>query len=175
SAGTQAITDEQKQQRSWDVDVQLASPAVAAKIATMVGRLPDVGRVEAFNVVPTGVAGPGQLPVTRTYPDQGHGRVQVTAIPPGSTTFKVPKLLEGRWLNPRETGAVVLNQVTRNNTLPGVGAGDTVRLLVGGKPTTWRVIGVAQERTGGSGVYTTAEGFAAAMGQPQRANQLRIA
>jgi putative ABC transport system permease protein len=175
SAGTQAITDEQKQQRSWDVDVQLASPAVAAKIATLVGRLPDVGRVEAFNVTPTGVAGPGQLPVTRTYPDQGHGRVQVTAIPPGSTTFKVPKLLEGRWLNSGETGAVVLNQVTRNNTLPGVGAGDTVQLLVGGKPTTWRVIGVAQERTGGSGVYTTAEGFAAAMGQPLRANQLRIA
>jgi putative ABC transport system permease protein len=175
STATEAITDEQKQQRTWDVDVQLASPTSTAKIATLVGRLPGARRVEAFAVTPTGVAGPGQIPVTLTYPDQGHGRVQVTAIPPRATMLTVPKLLEGRWLQPSETGAVVLNQITRNNTLPGVGAGDTVQLLVGGKPTTWRVVGIAEERMGGGGVYTTAEGLAAATGQPQRANQLRVA
>jgi putative ABC transport system permease protein len=175
SAGTQAILDEQKQQRTWDVDVQLASPAAVDKVATLVGRLPDVSRVEGFNVTPAGVAGPGQVPVTRTYPDQGHGRVSLTALPAGTTTFTRPKLLEGRWLNPGETGAVVLNQITRNNTLPDVGAGDSVQLLVGGKPTTWRVVGLAEEKGGGSAVYATAEGFAAATGQPPRANQLRIA
>jgi putative ABC transport system permease protein len=175
NAGTQAITDQQKQQRTWDVDVQLASPAALDKVATLVGRLPGVSRVEAFNVAPTGVAGPGQLPVTRTYPDQGHARVQMTAIPAGSTTFTVPKLLEGRWLRPGETGAVVLNQVTRNNALPDIHAGDSVQLLVGGKPTTWRVAGLVEEKGGGSGVYTTAEGFTAATGQSPRANQLRIA
>jgi putative ABC transport system permease protein len=90
--------------------------------------------------------------------------------------FTPPKLLEGRWLNPGETGAVVLNQVTRNTTVPDIGAGDTVQLLVGGRPTTWRVVGLAEEREGGGGgVDTTAEGFAAAMGQPQRVNQLRVA
>jgi putative ABC transport system permease protein len=175
SAGTQAITDEQNQQRTWDVDVQLASPASAGKLVAIVPGVPGVSRVEAFNVTPTGVAGPGQLPVTRTYPDQGHGRVQVTALPTDTTMFTQPKLLEGRWLNPGETGAVVLNQVTRTNTLPGVGAGDTVQLLIGGKPTTWRVVGLVEERMGGGGVYATAEGFAAAMGQPQQANQLRVA
>jgi putative ABC transport system permease protein len=50
-----------------------------------------------------------------------------------------------------------------------------VRLLVGGTPTTWRVVGITQERGGGGGVYATAEGFANAMGQPLRVNQLRIA
>jgi len=176
SGGTEAIAQEQKQQRNWDVDVQLASPAAVDKIATMVKRVPGVSRVEALNVAQTGVAGPGQIPVTRTYPDQGHGRVSVTALPAGSTMLPPPKLLEGRWLNPGETGAVVLNQVTRNNTVPNVGAGDTVQLIVGGKPTTWRVVGIAQERQGGGGgVYATAEGFADAMGQPQQANQLRIA
>jgi len=176
SGGTEAIAQEQKQQRNWDVDVQLASPAAVDKIATMVKRVPGVSRVEALNVAQTGVAGPGQIPVTRTYPDQGHGRVSVTGLPAGGTMLPPPKLLEGRWLNPGETGAVVLNQVTRNNTVPNVGAGDTVQLIVGGKPTTWRVVGIAQERQGGGGgVYATAEGFADAMGQPQQANQLRIA
>jgi putative ABC transport system permease protein len=175
STGVEAITEEQTQQRTWDVDVQLASPAVAEQVTTLVGQLSDVSRVEGWRVAPTGVAGPGQIPVTRTYPDQGHGRVQVTAIPTGTTTLPAPKLLDGRWLQPGETGAVVLNQITRNNTVPGTDAGDRVQLLVGGKPTTWRVVGVVEERMGGSGVYATAEGLAAALGQPQRVNQLRIA
>jgi putative ABC transport system permease protein len=174
SAGTEAIAEEQKQQRTWDVDVQLASPAPIDKVATMADRVPEVGRVEALNVTQTGIAGPGQLPVTRTYPDQGHGRISVTALPAGTSLLPAPKLLEGRWLNPGETGAVVLNQVARNNTVPGVHAGDTVQLLIGGAPTTWRVVGLVEEKGHGSGVYATAEGFAKAMGQPPQANQLRI-
>jgi putative ABC transport system permease protein len=175
SGGVDAIEQEQTQQRTWDVDVQLASPTSVDQVTTLVEQLPDVSRVEGWNVTPTGVAGPGQLPVTRTYPDQGHGRVSVTAIPAASTTLPPPKLLEGRWLTPGETGAVVLNQITRNNTVPGIGAGDPVQLLIGGRSTTWRVVGIVEERMGGGGVYTTAEGFANATGQPQRVNQLRIA
>jgi putative ABC transport system permease protein len=84
-------------------------------------------------------------------------------------------MLEGRWLESEETGAMVLNQVTRENTIPGVHPGDTVQLIVGGKVTTWRVVGIAQERQShGSGVYATSEGLAEAMDQPQLVNQLRI-
>jgi putative ABC transport system permease protein len=175
SSGVNAIQEEQKEQRNWDVDVQLASPASMDEVTTVVGRLPDISRVEGLNIAKTGVAGTGQIPVTRTYPDQGHGRVSVTAVPAGATMLPPPKLLEGRWLNPGETGAIVLNQIARKNTVPGIHAGDTVQLSVGGKPTTWRVVGIAEEKGGGSGVYATAEGFAEAMGQPQWVNQLRIA
>src|SRR5215218_9310312 len=175
SAATEAIAEQQKQQRTWDVDVQLATPASMGRIVTMVNRVPDISRVEGLHVAQTGVSGPQQVPVTRTYPDQGHGGVSVTAIPAGTAMLTVPRLLEGRWLGQGETGAVVLNQVARNNTVPGVHAGDTVQLLVGGKPTTWRVVGLVEEKGHGSGVYTTAEGFAKAMGQPPQANQLRIA
>jgi putative ABC transport system permease protein len=175
SSGTQAIAEEQAQQRTWDVDVQLASPAAMDEVTTLLQQMPNVSGFDGFSVTQTGVAGPGQLPVTRTYPDQGHGRVSVTALPAGTTMFTPPKLLEGRWLNPGETGAVVINQLTRSNTVPNVGAGDTVQLSIDGTPTTWRVVGLAEERGHGSGVYTTAEGLAAATGQPQRVNQLRIA
>jgi putative ABC transport system permease protein len=175
SAGAAAIAEEQKQQRNWDVDVQLASPASVDKVTALVGRLPDVSRVEGWHRAQTGLAGPGQIPITRTYPDQGHGRVSVMAVPAGATMFTVPNLLEGRWLHAGETGVVVLNQLARNNTVPDVGAGDNVQLLVGGKPSTWRVVGIAQERGGSGGAYVTAEGFASATGQPPRVNQLRIA
>jgi putative ABC transport system permease protein len=171
SSGTEAVVENKKQQRSWDVDVQLSSPAGVDRIKAVVAAVPGVTRVEALAVVPAGIAGPGQIPVTRTYPDQGHGRVSITAVP---ATVPAPRLLEGRWLNPGETGAVVVNQVTRTNTLPGARPGDTVQLIVAGRSTTWRIAGIAEESGHGAGVYTTIEGYAAAMNQPPAANQLRI-
>jgi putative ABC transport system permease protein len=176
NAGTGAIDEERKEQRTWDVEVQLAAPAPPAEVAALVERVRGVSRVEGWNRAQTGVAGSGEIPVTRTYPDQGHGSISVTAVPAGTTMLAPPKLLEGRWLHPGETGAVVLNQITRNNTVPDVHAGDTVQLVLDGRSTTWRVVGLVEEREGGSGgTYVTAEGFAEAMGRPQRVNQLRIA
>ncbi len=175
SAGVGAIVEEQTEQRSWDVDVQLATPVSMDEVATIVSRVPNVSLVEGLSIAPAGLVGTGLIPTTRTYPDQGHGRVAVTAIPAGITTFTPPTLLDGRWLNPGETGAIVVNQITRKNTLPGVRAGDSVQLIVDGRSTTWRVVGVVEERMGAGGVYATAEGFADATGQPGRVNQLRIA
>lgn len=176
STGTNAIDEERKQQRTWDVDVQLANPAARDEVVGVVRRVPGVSWVEGWNRAQTGVAGPGRIPITRTYPDQGHGSVSVIAIPADATTLPEPKMLEGRWLDRGETGAVVLNQITRDNTVPGAHAGDSVQLIAGGQPTTWRIVGIVEEREGGGGgVYATAEGFATAMGQPQRVNTLRVA
>jgi putative ABC transport system permease protein len=175
SSGTEAIAEEQREQRNWDVDVQLAIPASIDQVITVVEGVSAVTRAEGFTVMQTGLAVPGQIPVTRTYPDQGHGRVSVTAVPSGAALFAPPKLLEGRWLNRGEKAAVVLNQIARNNTVPDVAAGDTIELLVGGTPTIWRVVGIAQERSGAGGAYVTADGLAKATGQPLQANVLRIA
>jgi putative ABC transport system permease protein len=121
------------------------------------------------------VSGPGQLPLTRTYPDQGHGGVFLTAIPPDTTMQTVPTLREGRWLRPGETGAVVLSQVTLANTDFAVHTGDTVELTLGGDATRWRVAGIAEERGDAGGAYVTAEGLATALRQPLWSNTLRIA
>ncbi len=177
SSGTAAVDDERQAQRTWDVDVQLAGPAATDEVVGLVARVPRVNQVEGWNSAPTGVAGPGQIPFSRTYPDQGHGRVSVTAVPANTTTLAPPKLLDGRWLSPTETGAVVLEQRTRDKTVPEVRAGDNVQLFIGGQATAWRVVGIAEEvgsHGAGGSVYATARGFAEAVGGPQQVNQLRI-
>ncbi|MQA86669.1 MAG: FtsX-like permease family protein, partial [Streptosporangiales bacterium] len=174
NSGTQALDKQRLAQRYWDVEVQLAGPAQPEAAVSAAQRVPGVGRVEAFSRVQISVAETGRLPVTRTYPDQGHGSISVTTVP-ANATRPPPKLLEGRWLNEGETGAVVLNEATRNKTVPNLGAGDTVRLFIDGKPSTWRIAGIVEEGdSGGGGAYTTPEGLAAATGQPQQVNQLRI-
>jgi putative ABC transport system permease protein len=175
TAGAQAVADEAADRTRWDVEVQLASPVSVDDLAAVVGQVSDVDGIEGWMSMPVSVAGPGQIPISRTYPDQGHGRVSMTAVPAGTTMFTPPTLREGRWLNPGETGAVVLNQIAAADTVAGIGAGDTVELEVGEESTTWRVVGIAEERGGSGGTYVTAEGLAEAMGWPLRVNALRIA
>jgi putative ABC transport system permease protein len=173
-AGAQAGEDAKKAQRYWDVEVQLAALARPDTAAGAARGVAGVDRVEAWTRLPVGVAGPGQLPFTRTYPDQGHGSIAVNTVPV-DTLRPPPPLLEGRWLNPGETGAVVLNQIVRDRSVPDLGPGDTVRLFIDGTPTAWQIAGIVEEGdTTGGGVYTTPEGLAAATGQPARVNQLRL-
>lgn len=173
-ASVGALGEEQQEQRNWDVEVQLAGMVPADEAIGLAEDTPDVTSVEGWVAVQTGVAGPGKIPLNRTYPDQGHGRISLVAIPDDTRMFASPHLLAGRWLGPGETGAVVINQITRNDTVPEVTAGDTVQLLTGGSPTTWTVVGIVQERGAHGGVYTTQAGFAEAMGTPPVANQLRV-
>jgi putative ABC transport system permease protein len=174
SSGTQALDEQRTARRYWDVDVQLAGTATQDAVTTAVERVPEVSRVQAWYRTQVGVADSGQLPFTRTYPDQGHGSVAVNTVL-ADPMLPRPTLLEGRWLNPNETGAVVLNQTTRDKTVPDLGAGDPVRLFIDGQPTTWRIVGIVEEGdSGGDGVYATAEGLADATKQPPRVNQLRI-
>jgi putative ABC transport system permease protein len=175
SAEVNAVGEEDIARRNWDVDVTLGEPAALERLAPIVEPLPDVTAVEGVGAVPAGLAGPGQFPVTRTYPDQGHGRLSLVTLPAGMALFTPPPVIEGRWLADSDTGAVVLNKVARNNTDPSIRVGDQVQLLVGGMTTSWRVVGIVEERGGGSVAYTTAAGFTAAFGRPAPVNQLRVA
>jgi len=172
---TAAVADDAKDRLRWDVVVQLAKPVSVGALAPLVQRVPGVTRVEGWTAMSAGVSGPGKLPLTRTYPDQGHGGVFLTAIPADTTMQTVPTLREGRWLRPGETGAIVLSQVTLANTDFVVHTGDTVELTLDGDVTRWRVAGIAEERGDAGGVYVTAEGLATALRQPLWSNTLRIA
>jgi putative ABC transport system permease protein len=174
SSGTDALDQEMTEQRNWDVEVQLSNNAPVDEVSAVVAQVPGVARVEVWSRTPTGVAGPGEIPMTRTYPDQGHGGVSVTAVPDDTVMLPPPNILDGRWLRPGETGGVVVNQIARNNTVPDVAVGDTVQLLIARKPTSWIVVGLVEERGGQGGVYVTAEGLAEATGRPRLGNQLRI-
>lgn len=174
SAGTEAIAEETKNARRWDVEVQLDRPTPVDQLPSIVERVPEVTRVESWAIVESGVAGPGEIPVTRTYPDQGHGRVSLTALPANTTMHKTPELLEGRWLRPQETGAIVLNQITIANSASEIGVGDRVQLSIDAQSTNWRVVGIAQERTGSGGAYVTSAGLAEATAAERQATTLRI-
>jgi putative ABC transport system permease protein len=171
----EALGEAQNELRYWDVEAQLEGLAEADRVVGVAEQSPRVVDVEGWVSTQTSIAGPDGIPVTRTYPDQGHGRVSLVAVPSHRTSeFEPPELLDGRWLRDGETGALVLNQIARGDMLPDVAPGDPVQLLIAGQPTTWTVVGIVEEPGAHAGVYATVEGFAEAIGRSPVVNQLRI-
>jgi putative ABC transport system permease protein len=72
NAGTKAIDEERKAQRTWDVEVALARPAAAAAVTGLVRAVPGVTRAEGWNrsrpasPAPDGYRSPGRTPTRAT-------------------------------------------------------------------------------------------------------------
>ena len=175
-AGFQTFLDRERELRRWDIEVRIAGsdqvPAVAS--TELVAEIPGVTHGEGWSIVQTSVILPGQqFSITRTYPDQGHGSIAVTVVPPDSSLVAPPPLLEGRWLRPNETGAVIISPAGLPEDFPDVRSGDAIQLSLGGRPTGWLVVGIATPVGGRGGIFITEQGFEAATGVSQP-NLLRI-
>ncbi len=84
-------------------------------------------------------------------------------------------MLNGRWLQPDDTNAVVLNQSVLG-LLPNASVGSDINLLIEGRLVTFRVVGVMRQVLSPATAYVTPQTFADALGQPvQMTNAVRVA
>ena len=135
-------------------------------------QLPGVRQAEAWGYSPAAFSRPGQIDVSRAYPDRGHGSFAVMAPPPGTRLIDFP-LREGRWLLPDDRDAVVLNHGAAAQQ-PQLKIGDPVLLSINGSVSRWRLMGVVEE-IGAAGVaYVSQQAFAQATGSQGRARMLRL-
>ncbi len=173
-AGFQALPYTIYNEQRWDVEIRLEEVKSSSELLAIVEKVPGVSRVETWNIISTSIQNVGEVDVTRTYPDQGHGSLSLSAIPPSTSMLIPPEITEGRWLSPDDTDAVVLPPSIRQS-MPDVKVGDTVQLSVEDRLTitTWRVVGIASGM-GGSCPCVTQQDFARASGQQDQANVIRI-
>ncbi len=171
-AGFQALPYMIYKEQRWGVEIGLDEPKSSSELTAIVEKVPGVSRVETWNIIPTSIQNVREIDVTRTYPDQGHGSMSLSAIPPSTSMLIPPEIAEGRWLNLDDTDTVVLPPSIRK-TMPDVKVGDSVQLSVEDRPTTWRVIGIASG-FGGSCPCVTQKGFERASRQQNQANVVRI-
>jgi putative ABC transport system permease protein len=170
--GFQALPYTIYNEQRWDVEIRLDEPIASGQITSIVEKISGVQSVEMWNLISTSIQNVGEVDVTRTYPDQEHGALSLSAIPTSTSMLIPPKISEGRWLNPDDTDAVVLPSSIRQ-TLPEVKIGDSVQLSGEDNPTTWRVVGIASGM-GGSCPCVTEKGFAQASGWQDQGNLVRI-
>ena len=171
SSSWQKTVDKVYQTRHYDVEVRFDSAEPFARREQLL-QLPGVRQVEAWGYSAAAFSRPGQIDVSRTYPDRGHGSFAVMAPPPATRMIDFP-LLQGRWLRPDDGDAVVLNHVAAAQQ-PQLKIADPVLLSIDGVSRRWVVVGIVEE-IGAAGVaYVSQKGFAEATGSPGRARMLRL-
>lgn len=148
-----------------DLNLTLSRPYRVEKIESLLSTLDGISHVEGWMTARSEILGPD---------DSIGDSVQLLA-PPGGSKLVIPKLIEGRWLNPRDQNAIVLNEMFRSN-YPTLNVGDEIRLQINGDESTWTVVGFFQFAGQSSGymAYTNAEYLSQLIGLNGQAMLFRI-
>ncbi len=164
---------EARKDRHYQIEVRLHEAVPDGRILGTVAAIPGVKAVESWNIVPAALDGPAHFNIVRTYPDGGHGSFAMRSAPPESDLV-THRLIEGRWLEPGDGDAVVLNHMTRV-VLPNVKAGDTISLIIAGRSVQVRVVGIVRELLTPGAAYATPETYARLTSRVGLTNAIRVA
>jgi len=164
--------DKVYQTRHYDVELRLHAAQPLA-LRERLAREPAVRRVEAWGYSEAAFARAGEVDLSHAYPDRGHGSFSVMAPPPDTRFISFP-LRAGRWLQPGDDDAVVLNHAALAQQKQ-LKIGDAVSISIGGRVTRWRLVGIVEE-IGAAGVaYVSDRAFARVTATEGRARLLRVA
>lgn len=158
--------------RRYDLEVRLSHPVREQTIMDVIASIPEVLRVETWNMAPAAVHRPDNLEVVRTYPDRGHGSFALRSVPAGSDMIK-PILISGRWIEQGDIDAVVLNHMALT-FYPQIKTGDQVVLNIDGHPVKLRVVGIIRQILTPATAYVSPGTFARAVGGAGKSDTIRI-
>ncbi|MCB0172940.1 MAG: FtsX-like permease family protein [Anaerolineae bacterium] len=95
----------------------------------------------------------------RERPDGTESDSITLLAPPLDTTLINPTVIEGRWLAPEDSRAVVINSIIRRNE-PDIQVGDKITLKIDGRDDDWTVVGVFTGGFPAPTIFTSYENFA---------------
>jgi putative ABC transport system permease protein len=117
----------------YDLVVRFARPWPAGTLERAIAAVPGVARAEAWSAARATVAREDGL-TGNAFP--------VSAPPPGSEMLS-PGVLQGRWLRAGDDDALVVNRRLVDDE-PRLAPGATATLMIAGRPTIWKVVGVVE-------------------------------
>ncbi len=158
--------------RRYDLEIRLNRPQPEGNVLAIIRAVPGVEKVESWDIDPAAANRPDGLEIARTYPDRGHGSFTLRSVPPESRMIELT-LLGGRWIQPGDSDAVVLNHMALA-LFPGVKVGDNIHIGIHGRESGFHVVGIAREIVTPAAAYTSPEGFNRALGRSGRTNAVRV-
>jgi putative ABC transport system permease protein len=133
----------------YDIQIGFSQPYAEADLAAILLDVPGVEDVELW----------GGAKTTVIYRDDTQGnRFNLIAPPAESRLMNPLPLIAGRWLQPGDENALVVNHALLAKE-PDLQLGNEVVLRINGQDSVWRVVGVVQEIMGLPTAYTTKEYF----------------
>ncbi|MFK7803414.1 MAG: ABC transporter permease [Anaerolineae bacterium] len=121
--------------RKYDFKLDFSEPVSIDQLEAVIQAVPGVVEVESWN----------SAVVVEELTNGADGlRFNLSAVPAQTDLINYP-LIEGRWLEPGDTNAIVINHELLYDDHASIQSGDTVTLRINGEPTEWQVVGVVQE------------------------------
>jgi putative ABC transport system permease protein len=157
--------------RHYDLEIRLNQPQAENQVRAVLGRIPGVAQVEAWNIMPAAASRADGLDIVHTYPDGGHGSFTLRSAPGGSQLISLT-MLQGRWLQAGDADGVVLNHMAAA-LFPEAKVGETLKLEINGHPTTLRLVGIAREIITPASAYVLPATFDRAAGFSGQSNAVR--
>ncbi len=148
---------------SYDLHIVFEQSYRTVEIERVAAQVPGVIKVESW----------GNQMVNRLRPD-GHDSDTLSLVAPQADTQMLqPILVEGRWLQPDDTNALVVNTDFLEDE-PDLHLSDEVILKFGRRKTYWRIVGVVQSTLTGATVYANYPYYAYAAHEVGRASGAQI-
>ncbi|HEV7487874.1 MAG TPA: FtsX-like permease family protein [Thermoanaerobaculia bacterium] len=145
SAAWTRTLDTDARARRFDVQAAFGRSYPIARVSQALATVPDVEHAEYW--IESGA-------------DLGDTRVSLVGPDVNSKLLALP-LIEGRWLNPGDDAAAVINQII------GLHVGNYLVLRIKGRDVRWRVVGIVKELAPHANVYALPETILRATGQPR--------
>lgn len=148
----------------YDVQVWFSQSYPAKQVEATALRVEGVAQVESW----------GAAKAALVYGDGTQGN-RFNLVAPPSTTHLMAQLpvIEGRWLRPGDTHALVANHALMDKE-PTLQVGSQVTLRIGTLEQTWQVVGVVREIMSLPTAYVNQEYFAHITGQEGQAQSLVV-
>lgn len=165
-------------ERHYDLEIHLSKPEDRNKIIRIIRTVSGVNLVEAWSSSVVARHRSDGLNIERTYPDGGHGSLNVTAIPDGSKLISLT-MQNGQWLSDLQSNAEnALDTVVLNNnaleSFPKITVGDTITLGVRDKAASLRVVGIARQKMTGAMAYVSPSTYAKLTNQSEHYRSFRV-
>ncbi len=148
-----------------DVNLTLNRPYRIAEIQNMLSGLPGIARVEGW------AAARAEMVLA----DGTSGESVSMLAPPADSDLVKPIVLQGRWIEPGDQNAIVLNDLFMAQ-YPQLKIGDTLRLKVNGDDKDFVVVGFFRfaGKVAGLLAYTNYDYLSQLINQPNQASSYRI-
>ena len=148
----------------YDLGIQFVRSYPTARLEQAISELPDPATAEAWKTARGAVV----------YADETQGNAfPIMGLPPQTTLVDFP-LLAGRWLEPDDTTALVVNNQLIDRE-PQMGVGKTITLAMGGEELVWTVVGIVISSPTSPVAYANRDVVAASVGEAGTANRAVVA
>jgi putative ABC transport system permease protein len=135
SSSIDATVEKRYGSMRYDFVAFLTDPVRTEKLEAAVGSVPGIAAFESW----------GRVSCSRIFADGSQGNsFFLVAFPPDSSLQQKPVISRGRWIEPGDEDAIVLNQrVMADN--PDIKIGDRIRLMTDSGESEWTLVGATTE------------------------------